>query len=406
MYFCSQIMADEIEYPKLPTFIIIVALMMALVALAIDMMLPALPMIGDDLGVRMPNDNQLVVSILFLGLAFGQLLYGPLADSYGRKPSVYLGFTLFLIGCIVSLVSNSLFVMLLGRFIQGFGLAGPRIISVALVRDRFAGQEMARIMSIIMAIFIIVPIVAPALGQLVLNVADWKYIFVSFLIYGITLLVWFGLKMPETLVKSAANKFTFQKTFKVIKEILNTKTSIGYTIASGFVSSLFLGYLNSSQQLFQETYNLGEQYALIFALLAFAVGLGSFLNGQILVKKFGMQKMVKYASFMLFSLSLLFLIFMMSFTHIPSLTLLLAFFSLTLFHVGILFGNLNSLAMEPLGHIAGVGSTMVGAITTFISVPLGIIVGLSYDGTVFPLIIGFTLLSGLCFLVIYRTNKL
>ncbi len=398
-------MMQNSNFPSQREFIVIVALMMALVALAIDMMLPALPKIGQDLGVFNSNDNQLIISFLFLGIAFGQLVYGPISDSYGRKNSIYIGFTFFLMGCVVSLFSNSLFYMLLGRFIQGFGLAGPRIISVALVRDRYLGEDMARIMSVVMAIFIIVPIVAPALGQYVLKFATWEVIFISFIVYAIILLVWFTFRMPETLKEEDKHTFSLSRVFKVSKEVFNNRVSIGYTLAAGFMSGMFLAYLNSSQQLFQETYKMGDLYAIIFALLAFAVGIGSFLNGQLLVKRHGMRKMVRYASSMILVLSIFYYAVVLLKGGVPELWSLLLFFVLTLFHTGILFGNLNSLAMEPLGHIAGIGSTIVGALSTFVSVPFGIWIGLSFDGTVAPLIFGFVVLGILTFGAVFWAGK-
>lgn len=398
-------MRREIKYPGQKEFVVLVALMMALVALAIDMMLPALPMIGKELGVKESNENQLIVSILFLGIAFGQLFYGPFADSFGRKLSIYIGFVLFLLGCILSLWSSSLEVMLIARFIQGFGLAGPRIISVALIRDRFGGEEMARVMSLVMAIFVIVPIVAPALGQLMLNYTQWKMIFVFFIVYAILLLIWFSYRMPETLTKEMTHPFSLRRVLKVIKEISKNRISMGYTVASGFVSSLFLGYINSSQQLFQDAYKMGENYAYIFAVLAFSVGLGSFLNGQLFVKYFGMKAMVRFASIMMVVLSIIFYFIASAANGLPDLWQLLVFLSVMLFQVGILFGNLNSLAMQPLGHVAGIGSTIVGALTTFISVPFGIIIGLSFDNTINPLILGFITLSVLATFAIYVAGR-
>lgn len=399
-------MNKKSKFPSQKEFIFLVALMMALVALAIDMMLPALPIIGKDLGVINSNDNQLIISLLFLGIAFGQLVYGPLSDSSGRKIAIYLGFSFFLIGCIISLFSNSLFYMLLGRFIQGFGLAGPRIISVALVRDKYLGEDMARIMSVVMAIFIIVPIIAPALGQYVLKFAQWKVIFILFLIYGVILLIWFTVRMPETLKKENKHSFSLKRIMNTTKEVLQNRISIGYTLSAGFISGIFLAYLNTSQQLFQDTYKMGESYAIIFALLALSVGVGSFLNGQLLVKRFGMKKMVKYASLMVFIISLIYFVIVVLENGIPEFWTLMLFFILTLFHTGILFGNLNSLAMEPLGHIAGIGSTIVGAVSTFISVPFGIGIGLSYDGTIGPLILGFVVLGCLTFVTVVWAGKL
>lgn len=387
-------MSKKLKTPSQGEFIIIVALMMALVALAIDTMLPALPIIGKDLGVEQDNDNQLIISVLFLGISLGQIFYGPISDSLGRKSSIYAGLLFFIIGCVVSLMANSLFYMLLGRFIQGIGLASPRIISVALVRDKYAGEDMAKIMSLIMAVFIIMPIIAPALGQVILKVAEWEIIFIMFIIYSTILLIWVIFRMPETLKEESKHKLSFSRIIKTSKEIIKTKSTIGYTLSSGFVSGMFLGYLNSSQQIFQDTYKMGDKYALIFASLALSVGVGSILNGQILVKRFGMSKMVKISSSSIFVISIIYYIFIYTNNMgIPSFWSLLMFLILVLFNTGILFGNLNSLAMEPLGHIAGIGSTMVGALSTFISVPFGMLIGMNYDGTIYPLILGFTILG-------------
>ncbi len=391
--------------PNQKEFIILIGLMMALVALAIDMMLPALPLIGEQLKVVDKNDNQLIISLLFLGIAFGQLFYGPISDSYGRKPSIYIGFSIFIFGTLLSLFSTSLPLMLAGRFIQGFGIAGPRIISVALVRDRFGGAEMAKIMSVVMAIFIIVPILAPALGQLILMFAAWQYIFIFFLFYAIFLLAWFKIRMPESLSNEDRHELSFSRVFNIMIGILKNRQSLGYILAAGFTSSLFLGYLNSSQQLFQDTYGLGDNYAFVFALLALSVGVGSVLNGQVLVKQFGMIKMVKFASISITSLSFLFILFLFQFNGIPPLSFLLVFLIVSLFFTGILFGNLNALAMKPLGHVAGVGSSVVGALSTLISVPFGIYIGLSYNNTVYPLVIGFISMGMFCYFAILWASK-
>ena len=158
-------------------FVARVALMISLVALSVDTMLPALPAIGAELGVRQANDAQLVLSALFLGLAIAQMAYGPLSDSFGRKPVIYTGFAIFIAGCVLSILASGLEVMLLGRFLQGIGAAGPRIVTMALVRDQYAGRAMARIMSLAMTVFIMVPVLAPAFGQAILLVAHWRAIF-------------------------------------------------------------------------------------------------------------------------------------------------------------------------------------------------------------------------------------
>ncbi|MBL4576330.1 MAG: multidrug effflux MFS transporter, partial [Opitutaceae bacterium] len=268
-------------------FVALMAFMMALVALSIDAILPALPDMGRDLQVAEPNDSQLVISLLFLGLAFGQIFYGPLSDSAGRKPAVYLGFLIYIIGCFISGFSDSLPVMLVGRFFQGFGLAGPRVVSIALIRDQYSGREMARVMSFVMVLFILVPTLAPALGQGILMVADWRAIFCVFLVLGLAIVAWFSVRQKETLLPEDRRPFSLKGIRSVFGEVLRNRTAMRYTVATGFVSSPFFGYLNSVQPIFQEQYGLGEKFPLYFAICALVFGGAAFFNGK-LVLRFGM----------------------------------------------------------------------------------------------------------------------
>ena len=392
---------------KFREFVALMAMMMSLTALSIDAMLPALSQIGNDLGVTEPNDNQLIISILFLGLAIGQLFYGPLSDGIGRKKAVYIGLIFFFSGCIISIFSDSLFVMLIGRALQGFGLSGTRTISVAIIRDRFKGDKMAQVMSFVMATFIIVPTIAPFMGQGILWIAHWSFIFWTILGLGLILFFWFSMRQRETLKKENRIKFELRKMLSAAKEVFTTRASIGYTIAAGFISSAFVGFLNSSQQIFQIQYELGEKFPMFFAVIALSVGTASFINGQMVVKH-GMKKMVKWASIGVCLFSVVFLGIIFGFIPSPSLVLFMSYLCATVFCTGILFGNLNSLAMEPLGHIAGMGSAIVGSISTFISVPFGAYIGLSYNGTVVPLVIGFAIFGALAMLVVLffaKTSK-
>ena len=179
--------------------VILLALMISMVALSIDVMLPALFNISQDLHAEHPNDRQYIIAAVFLGLAIGQLFYGPLSDSTGRKPAIYIGFGLFLIGCLLSIFAENFTVMLIGRLLQGLGVASPRIVSLALIRDQYEGREMARFVSLVMTVFILVPVLAPALGQLILIFAEWRMIFVALFILGLATLIWFSLRQEETL---------------------------------------------------------------------------------------------------------------------------------------------------------------------------------------------------------------
>jgi DHA1 family bicyclomycin/chloramphenicol resistance-like MFS transporter len=373
-------------------FVALMAMMTALTAMSIDAMLPALAEIGLDLGVQRVNDNQLVISLLFLGMAVGQMFYGPLSDSIGRKPTIFIGFGLFAAGCFLSMLATNFQMMLVGRVMQGLGTAAPRVVVIALVRDQYSGRAMARVMSFVMAVFILVPVIAPAFGQAVLLVARWRAIFGIYLILVLIIGIWFAVRQPETLPLDRRVPFSLTRIGRAIREVVTNRAAFGYTITAGLVSGAFIGYLNSTQQVFQEQYGLGRLFPLYFALLALALGSASVMNAR-LVLRFGMRVLSWRALQSIIILSIIIFGVAVFTGGQPPLWLLTLYFLLTFFCVGILFGNVNSLAMEPLGHIAGVGAAVVGSLSTFISLILGTFIGQSYNGTVLPLVGGFAILS-------------
>ncbi len=373
-------------------FIALIALMMSLVAMAIDAMLPALAAIGTDLKVADINDTQLVVSAIFLGLAIAQLVFGPIADSWGRRPAVHLGFGLFLAGAAVSLLAPTFEVMLFGRFLQGIGAAGPKIVSVAIVRDQFSGPVMARIMSTIMAVFIVVPALAPAAGQAVLAVADWRAIFGLLLVQGGVAWLWFAARQPETLADDKRMPLSLRRIGMAAWETCRNRISLGFTIAAGIVFGAFLGYLNSAQLIFQEQYGVGEAFPLYFGGLALVLGAASVVNAK-LVERVGIRKMSARALLALSVVSASFSVVATLLDGAPDLWLFMLFLSAAFFCVGMLFGNFNALAMEPLGHIAGTAAAVIASLSTFISLGLGLAIGRAFDGTVLPLVYGFLALS-------------
>jgi DHA1 family bicyclomycin/chloramphenicol resistance-like MFS transporter len=342
----------------------------------------------------------MVISVIFLGLAVGQLFFGPLSDSIGRKPALYAGYGLYIAGALMSASAPSFQVMLMGRLLQGFGLSAPRAVTLALVRDRYKGRAMARVMSFVMTVFILVPMIAPTLGQAILLFSSWRSIFVSFVLMALLTLVWFGLRMPETLAPEHRAPFSLRRIVEATLEIVRNRTALGYTVSAGLVSGAFLGYLNSSQQILQEQYALGELFPLFFALFAGSVGLASLLNTR-LVTRFGMRFLVRWSLTLIVGLSMLAFAIALLAAGQPPLWFLAAYIMTTFFCIGILFGNQNSLAMEPLGHLAGIGAAIVGSLSTFISTPLGTIIGQSYNGTVVPLVGGMAILSGLSILVVH-----
>jgi DHA1 family bicyclomycin/chloramphenicol resistance-like MFS transporter len=386
--------------PSQAEFVIILSLMMSLTALATDAMLPALPQIGADLQVQSANNRQLVVSSLFLGLAVGQLFFGPLSDKTGRKPAIYGGLSVFVIGSLISVFSFSFPMMLVGRLLQGTGVSSPRAVGLALVRDRFEGRAMARIMSFVTTVFILVPMIAPSMGQALLLFTGWRSIFGAFVLLAIITLLWFGLRMPETLAPEDRAPFSLQRILSAMGEIFRTRPALGFTVTAGFISGAHLGYLNSSQQIFQEEYGLGDLFPIYFAIIALSIGLASFLNAR-MVMRFGMHFLVRWALIIMLGLAISSASVALIAGGQPPLWFLMIYLMTTFFTVGILFGNQNALAMEPLGRIAGIGAAVVGSLSTFISVPIGTLIGQSYNGTVLPLVIGMATMAGLSLIVLH-----
>jgi DHA1 family bicyclomycin/chloramphenicol resistance-like MFS transporter len=289
--------------------------------------------------------------------------------------------------------------MLAGRLLQGLGISAPRAVTLALVRDRYAGRAMARVMSFVMTVFILVPMVAPTLGQTILLFSGWRGIFVSFVLMALITWAWFALRMPETLAPEDRTPFSPRRVVDATIKILQDRTALGYTVSAGLVSGAFLGYLSSSQQIFQELYDLGERFPLFFAAIALSLGLASLLNAR-LVMRFGMRFLVWRSLYVIVGLSALAIGIAALLNGHPPLGLFVAYIMVTFFCIGILFGNQNALAMEPLGHLAGIGAAIVGSLSTLLSMPLGTMIGQSYNGTVIPLIVGMALLAGLSVLVV------
>ena len=388
-------------------FIILMATLMSLMALAIDAMLPALDLIGLSLGVEDPNDNQLIISSLFLGMAMGLMLYGPISDSYGRKITIYLGVSIFLIGDVISILSDDFSLMIIGRLCQGFGAAACRVITIAMIRDRFDGPKMAKVMSLIMMVFIMVPVLAPSVGQVILLFASWRAIFFLLLAFALVGIIWLHLRQPETLAIEKRLPFSLRVIGQGISETLKHPQSRTYTIAAGVMFGAFIGYLSSAQQILQIQYQLGNTFSLYFGFLALAIGMASFANSK-LVMIFSMEKLCIIALTLISLLSLLFYFYASGYNGQPPLVALMSYLSLTFFCLGILFGNFNTLALHPLGHIAGVATSVISTLQTLLSVMVGYVVGQAYDGGVLPLVTGFLICGAITLLLmayVMKVNK-
>lgn len=384
--------------PRSLEFIFLVALLNAVVAMSIDMMLPALGVIAAELGASDPNHRQFIITALFTGMTLGTLIYGPASDSIGRKPAIFIGLFIFALGVTICLFARSFEILLLGRFIQGLGAASPGFVAMAMVRDGHAGSAMARIMSFVMTVFMLVPILAPSIGQLILFVAHWRAIFVLFLGLAVVAALWLGLRQPETLPKDKRRPYSLRVLAAAGYEAARHPVTMGYTFASGFIFSGLVAYLGTSQQIFSEQYQQGAYFALWFAGFAVALALAMIVNGRF-VMRYGMRKMTRYALYFSTVLSAGFVLVSLVYGGMPPLTLFGIYLFLNFFCTGLLFGNYNALALEPVGHIAGMAAALSGFMSSLLSIIGGSIIGQAYHGTVTPLIAGFAIFGGLAIIV-------
>ena len=383
-------------------FIVIMAALMSLVSLAIDALLPAMTNIGDTIGITDATNNQLLITMIFLGLGFGQLISGPLSDSYGRKPIIYIGFIVFVFASLICVFSTSLEMMIVGRILQGIGLSAPRTISIAMIRDRFSGNYMAKVMSFVVAIFILVPVVAPALGKIMLDLYGWQSIFYSQLLFGLAVMLWLWKRQPETLKKENKRDFKLALLIAGLREFIKHKNAVIFTFFSGCITGSFMVYLSASQLIFEQQYNLKDAFPFIFAGIALFIGIATFLNGTFVVR-LGMFKLVSIFT-IIFTLIPFVYIFLYSGETNPSIYVLVTFFGLQFFAIAFLFGNTRALAMEPIGHIAGIGAAINGFVSTIMAVPIAIWIGSFINTSALPLFIGFFVCGVIALLLIQYLN--
>ncbi len=382
------------------------AALMSIAALALDALLPALDIIGLAVGTTGIAENQLLITLFFLGLGVGPLLFGPVSDSIGRKPVVYMGFGLFILASMLCVYSSSLEWMIVGRILQGISLSAPRTISIAMIRDSYSGDYMARIMSFVTVVFILVPIVAPAVGKWIMDIYGWEAIFHVQVFFSILVSFWFWKRQPETLALRNRKSFRANVFIKGYRELLGYRQTMAFTGIWGLITGSFLVYLSTSQQVFQVQYGLEDAFPYIFAALAITIGAATLLNGTLVIR-FGMLRLVTIALLAYVLIPLLYLLIFS--VQNPPLWVLLLFFGMQFFAVGFLFGNLRSLAMEPLGHMAGIGAALTGCLATLMAVPISAFIGQFVKTSVYPMFTGFLicglLASGILFYVYRYARK-
>lgn len=377
-------------------FTLLVALMMSIVAISIDALLPALGIIRTEIPMANANQAQLIISALFLGMAIGQLICGPLSDATGRKKVLYSGILLFLGGSLICFFAHDINTLLLGRFIQGLGVSGPYVSAISIVRDKYAGREMAKVMSLVMMIFIMVPAIAPSLGQSILLFASWRYVFVLYIVYSIAIGLWIFLRLEETLPKENRIPLSATGFIDGFKEVICNRVTMGYTLCMGLFFGSFVGYLNSSQQIFQVQFGTGKMFTVYFGVLALVFGVSSLFNSQ-LVEKWGMHFISHRAVLSIIASSALFL-GLHGITDIQ-LWMFMIYAAILFFAFGLIFGNVNAMAMEPMGHVAGIASAIIGSVSSIISMVIGTFIGQMYNNTLIPVTIGFLTMTSLALLL-------
>lgn len=386
-------------------FIALIATLMSLNALAIDIMLPALPNIGETFNVLNPNDRPMVLSAYLLGIGVATLAFGPLADRFGRRKPLMVGLTIYVIAALAVNIAPNFEGLLVLRLIQGMGAAAFRVVVLAVVRDKYEGRAMAEVMSLAFMVLMIVPIISPGIGQLLLLISPWQGIFVFVGVSGALVGLWAFFRLPETLAKTNQRSLSISGIFGGFAIVFTNRFSILYAIAGMMLFGALMGMINSSQQIFVEIYNLGPLFPLAFAGMASTMAVASFVNSRI-VRRLGVRRIAHFA-LIIFTLSSGLLVVISLIIEVP-LPVFLALQSIAMFMFSWIAPNMNSLSMEPLGHIAGTAASAFGFFQTIGGAMIGLMISKFFNGTVMPLALGFTILGllALCSVLIAEKGKL
>ena len=370
-------------------FIALIAVLFATIAFSIDAMLPALPQIAAELSPDAPNAAQLILTSFVLGMGIGTLFAGPLSDAFGRKPVILAGAALYCASALLAYLSPTLEGVLLARLLQGLGSAGPRVVSLALVRDMYKGREMARVVSFAMMIFTLVPAIAPFIGQGIIALAGWRAIFLAFVVFSAVTMLWFTLRQPETMPKALRRGLSRDALRGAFVEVLSHRVVIVSIAVQTLVFACLFATLSATQPILDQVYGEGDRFPMWFALIAVLSGSASFINAKLVVR-LGMRRMVTatLAAQLVFSVVMLAAKAGGLWPVAWAFPAHLAWTTGVFFMTGLTIGNLNALALEPVGHVAGMAASVIGAIATVASVVLAAPVGLMFDGTAYPLMAG------------------
>ncbi len=387
---------------SLPEFVALTAALMALNALAIDIMLPALPQMGADFKVPQENDRQLIIVAYMLGFGVSQLFYGPLTDRFGRRSVLFISLFFYVVAAIMCVYAPTFELLIAARAFMGASAGGSRVIAVSAARDLYVGRQMAKVMSLVMIVFMSAPIVAPFFGQLMLKSMSWHGIFWVLAVFGAIMFLWVLIRMPETLPKDRRVPLNLPTMFRNYWKVIRTREALGYTIASGFLFGGLMSYISSSEQLYHEVYDTGDWFALWFAGAAIAMSISNLVNSR-LVERVGMRPISHSALIAFVLVSIVHAIIAMQ-GPVP-FPLFYTLVIIAFFAIGFQGPNYNAIAMEPLGALAGSGAALIGFASSFVSASIGGLVARQFDGTVTPIFIGHAVVGSLALLTIFITEK-
>ncbi|MBU1306045.1 MAG: multidrug effflux MFS transporter [Alphaproteobacteria bacterium] len=380
-------------------FIALMAALMALNALAIDVMLPALPYMGDALGVSSENERQFVISAYMIGMGMAQLVFGPLTDRFGRRAPLLAGMGLYIIAAFAAIFAPSFAILLVLRFIQGMGAASVRVIATSTVRDNYSGREMAEVMSLTFMVFMAIPIIAPGIGQVLLLTGPWQTIFIFMAVLASAFWLWTFIRLPESLPLDKRRPLTFKGVVDGFVIVCTNRVAFSYGLAGTFLFGALFGFISSSQQIYVDIYGLGVYFPVAFAAMAALMAVSSFTN-SVIVRRFGMRRLSHGAMLSFTIVSGIWLAFALS-GFLP-LWLFFPLLAIIMFSFGWAASNMNSLSMEPLGAVAGTASAVFGFIQTVGGAVIGGYVGQLFNGTTIPAATGYFsmgLLSLICILI-------
>ncbi|MGR3623084.1 MFS transporter [Pseudophaeobacter sp.] len=386
-------------------FISLIAMMFATIAFSIDAMLPALPEIGAQLSPHDVNQAQLILTSFVLGMGIGTFFTGPLSDAFGRKPVIIVGAAIYILSAAVAWASSSLELVLIARVTMGLGAAGPRVVAMAIVRDLYSGREMARMISIAMMIFTLVPAFAPLMGQGIILFTGWRGIFAAFAIFAIIMVLWMQIRLPEPLAREHRRAFRLPLLLAAIKEMVTHPTVRLSILVQTFCLSMLFTMLTMVQPIYDVIFGRAESFPFWFGMVALMSGSASLLNAAVVVRV-GMRRMVTWS----LAMQILFSAVMLSLEGfaLPSglaFGLFIAWQTSVFFLAGTTLGNLNAMAMEPMGHIAGMAASIIGGISTVIAAAIAAPIGLLFDGSLLPATSAILVMAVISFLVMLHLGR-